>query len=199
MVKSWVLKKYDDANGKPLDVVDPAACKQLGYPMSLRLTNGELNDKLNGAIYVATPGGTADVYMASVDSNSGAVGAWTKLASSLPEPLVGPAAALFNGYVYVIGGLRPGTAERRRRGARPRPQGAPRARPSARRPAGAGVGRHPRPAGVPVGGTGGGVRVRAALGARGRDLPGRGAGSDRTGRWAVTLRPRRRSARGAER
>jgi hypothetical protein len=55
----------------------------------------------------ATPGGTADVYMASVDSNSGAVGTWTKLSSSLPEPLVGPAAALFNGYVYVIGGLHP--------------------------------------------------------------------------------------------
>lgn len=51
------------------------------------------------------PGGTADVYMATVDPTSGAVGAWTKLASSLPEPLVGPAATLFNGYVYVIGGL----------------------------------------------------------------------------------------------
>jgi hypothetical protein len=55
----------------------------------------------------AAPGGTTDVYMASVDSISGAVGAWTQLTSSLPEPLVGPAAALFNGYVYVIGGLRP--------------------------------------------------------------------------------------------
>jgi hypothetical protein len=54
-----------------------------------------------------TPGGTANVYMASLDPNSGAVGAWTQLASSLSEPLVGPAAALFNGYVYVIGGLRP--------------------------------------------------------------------------------------------
>lgn len=51
------------------------------------------------------PGGTADVYMATVDPASGAVGAWAKLASSLPEPLVGPAATLFNGYIYVIGGL----------------------------------------------------------------------------------------------
>ncbi|HEV2246019.1 MAG TPA: hypothetical protein VGW37_05140 [Terriglobia bacterium] len=53
-----------------------------------------------------TPGGTANVYMASVDSNSGAVGSWTQLSSSLPVPLVGAAAALFNGYVYVVGGLK---------------------------------------------------------------------------------------------
>ncbi|HET9177066.1 MAG TPA: hypothetical protein VFQ24_01775 [Terriglobia bacterium] len=52
-----------------------------------------------------TPGGTTNVYMAGVDSNSGAVGTWTQLASSLPVPLVGAAAALSNGYVYVVGGL----------------------------------------------------------------------------------------------
>jgi hypothetical protein len=52
------------------------------------------------------PGGTATVYMASVDTNSGAVGSWTQLTSSLPQTLVGPAAALFNGYIYVVGGLR---------------------------------------------------------------------------------------------
>lgn len=53
------------------------------------------------------PGGTSDVYMASFDPASGAVGFWKKLSSSLPEPLVGPAAALFNGYIYVVGGLHP--------------------------------------------------------------------------------------------
>ena len=51
------------------------------------------------------PGGTKTVYMASVNTNSGAVGSWSAL-SSLPESLVGPAAALFDGYVYVVGGLR---------------------------------------------------------------------------------------------
>ncbi len=51
------------------------------------------------------PGGTTTVYMASVNTNSGAVGSWSAL-SSLPQALVGPAAALFNGYVYVVGGLR---------------------------------------------------------------------------------------------
>ncbi|HEX5413068.1 MAG TPA: membrane protein insertase YidC [Terriglobia bacterium] len=59
VVKSWILKKYKDANGKPLDVVDPAACEQLGYPMSLRTTDDSLNQKTNQALYVAQPSGTA--------------------------------------------------------------------------------------------------------------------------------------------
>jgi hypothetical protein len=53
------------------------------------------------------PGGTTTVFMASVDANSGAVGQWTQLASSLPEPLIGPAVAIFNGSIYVVSGLRP--------------------------------------------------------------------------------------------
>jgi hypothetical protein len=52
------------------------------------------------------PGGVTSVYRASVDPNTGAVGAWTQLASSLPESLVGHAVSLFNGQIYVVGGLR---------------------------------------------------------------------------------------------
>lgn len=55
--------------------------------------------------YGGTPGGTTDVYMASVNSNSGAVGSWTRLSSFLPVSLVGAAATLMNGYVYLVGGL----------------------------------------------------------------------------------------------
>ncbi len=51
------------------------------------------------------PGGTSTVYMASVNTNSGAVGSWTPLSSTLPQTLVGPAATIYNGYVYVVGGL----------------------------------------------------------------------------------------------
>ena len=57
VVKSWILKKYDDANGKPLNVVDPAACKQLGYPMSLRTADDSLNQRVNQALYAAQPSG----------------------------------------------------------------------------------------------------------------------------------------------
>lgn len=58
VVKSWVLKKYRDAKEEPLDVVNGPACEALGYPMKLSLANHEeLADKLNAAIYVATPSG----------------------------------------------------------------------------------------------------------------------------------------------
>jgi YidC/Oxa1 family membrane protein insertase len=60
VVKSWVLKKYTDEHDKPLDVVNQAACDQLGYPMRVTLSDGGLADKLNSAIYVAKPtGGTS--------------------------------------------------------------------------------------------------------------------------------------------
>ncbi len=52
------------------------------------------------------PGGVASVYQASVDPTSGAVGTWTQLPNSLPESLVGPAVTIFNGQIYVVGGLR---------------------------------------------------------------------------------------------
>ena len=34
-VKSWVLKKYDDDQGHPLELVNQAAAAQFGYPLSL--------------------------------------------------------------------------------------------------------------------------------------------------------------------
>lgn len=55
VVKSWVLKKYSDANNQPLDVVNGQACEKLGYPMSVRLGDQELANRLNTVIYVATP------------------------------------------------------------------------------------------------------------------------------------------------
>lgn len=57
LIKSWVLRKYTDAQGKPLNVVDASACNQLGYPMSLKLEDSELATKLNSAVYVASPVG----------------------------------------------------------------------------------------------------------------------------------------------
>jgi hypothetical protein len=52
------------------------------------------------------PGGLTSVYQASVDPTIGVVGNWTQLTnSSLPESLVGLAATIFNGQIYVVGGL----------------------------------------------------------------------------------------------
>ena len=57
VVESWILKKYRDAKEAPLDVIDDEACGKLGFPMSLSVADGELTNKLNSALYVATPAG----------------------------------------------------------------------------------------------------------------------------------------------
>ena len=36
-VKSWILKKYKDDDGNPLDLVNQAAATKFGYPLSLYL------------------------------------------------------------------------------------------------------------------------------------------------------------------
>jgi hypothetical protein len=53
-----------------------------------------------------TPGGTNTVYVASVDPTNGTVGTWKALTSTpLPDSLTGPAVTIYNGYIYVAGGL----------------------------------------------------------------------------------------------
>jgi YidC/Oxa1 family membrane protein insertase len=58
VVKSWILSKYKDAKDQPLDVVNVEACTTLGFPMTLRLADPQLTNKLNSANYVATPTGS---------------------------------------------------------------------------------------------------------------------------------------------
>jgi YidC/Oxa1 family membrane protein insertase len=57
VAESWILEKYRDAKEAPLDVIDQEACGKLGFPMSLELPDTELANKLNSALYVATPSG----------------------------------------------------------------------------------------------------------------------------------------------
>jgi hypothetical protein len=57
------------------------------------------------AVSVA-PGGTATVYVGSVSLDDGTVSGWSET-TSIPEALVGASAVLYNGYLYVLGGLRP--------------------------------------------------------------------------------------------
>jgi YidC/Oxa1 family membrane protein insertase len=62
-VKSWVLKKWDDENGKPLNLVNHVAAEKYGYPLSLWTYAGNLDDnsrnKLNSALYVASSAGSS--------------------------------------------------------------------------------------------------------------------------------------------
>ncbi len=51
LVKSWILKKYFDEHGNPLELVSKAA-EQYGYPMSLWTYDEAQRNKLNSALYV---------------------------------------------------------------------------------------------------------------------------------------------------
>ncbi len=55
VVTSWVLKKYRDEQGKPLDVINGPACEKLGFPLKLSLPDSALADKINSALFVASP------------------------------------------------------------------------------------------------------------------------------------------------
>jgi len=53
-VKSWILKKYFNSTGKPLDMVQPQAAARFGFPLSLFTYDSGLTSQLNGALYQTT-------------------------------------------------------------------------------------------------------------------------------------------------
>jgi YidC/Oxa1 family membrane protein insertase len=56
-VSSWILKKYKDADGKPLNLVHTQAADQFGYPLSLYTYDASLTPALNKALYVPSATG----------------------------------------------------------------------------------------------------------------------------------------------
>jgi YidC/Oxa1 family membrane protein insertase len=50
-VKNWILKKYFDSAGKPLDLVQPQAAARFGLPLALFTYEPALTTELNGALY----------------------------------------------------------------------------------------------------------------------------------------------------
>ncbi|MBV9573896.1 MAG: membrane protein insertase YidC, partial [Acidobacteriales bacterium] len=58
--KSWVLKKYDDDKGNPLQLVNGVAAEKFGYPLSLWTYDESLRDKLNSALYVGPSAATVN-------------------------------------------------------------------------------------------------------------------------------------------
>ena len=57
-VKSWVLKKYKDDDGRPLDLVNKQATK-FGLPLSLYTYDDNLRNQINSALYV--PSGEGNI------------------------------------------------------------------------------------------------------------------------------------------
>ena len=60
-VKSWILKKYSDDQGRPLDLVNSGAAAKYGYPLSLWTYDESQRTKLNSAMYVASETGAINV------------------------------------------------------------------------------------------------------------------------------------------
>ncbi len=56
-VKHWILKKYFDTAGKPLDLVQPELAGRFGLPLSLFTYEPSLTTQLNGALYQASATG----------------------------------------------------------------------------------------------------------------------------------------------
>lgn len=57
-VKHWILKKYTDTAGKPLDMVQPQAAALFGLPLSLFTYDSKLDEELNKkALYEFTASG----------------------------------------------------------------------------------------------------------------------------------------------
>ncbi|HTB98998.1 MAG TPA: membrane protein insertase YidC [Terracidiphilus sp.] len=57
-VRHWILKKYFDTAGKPLDLVQPQLAEQFGLPLSLFTYEPDLTTQLNQALYEASTTGT---------------------------------------------------------------------------------------------------------------------------------------------
>jgi YidC/Oxa1 family membrane protein insertase len=55
--RSWILKKFDDDQGNPLDLVNQAAAAKYGHPLSLWTYDETLRNKVNSALYVPSASG----------------------------------------------------------------------------------------------------------------------------------------------
>ena len=57
-VKSWVLKKFEDEHGRPLELVNRLAAEKYGFPLSLWTYEESQRNQLNSVLYVASASGT---------------------------------------------------------------------------------------------------------------------------------------------
>ena len=57
-VTSWILKRYTNYDGKPLDLVHPAAAEKFGYPLAIYTYDAGLRQRLAQALYVPSATGT---------------------------------------------------------------------------------------------------------------------------------------------
>lgn len=71
VVRSWILKKYKDGLGKPLELVNVAGAEKAGYPFSLSFHDRKPPVDVNNVLYAAKP--SADGHGIDYDYADGAV------------------------------------------------------------------------------------------------------------------------------
>jgi len=57
LVKSWILKRYKDSSGHPLDLVNQRAAQDFGFPLSVFTYEPDLTQQLNSALYLPSSTG----------------------------------------------------------------------------------------------------------------------------------------------
>jgi len=57
-VKSWTLARYDDREGKPLELVNTAAAAEYGAPLTIWVSDAPLRQEINSALFVPSATGT---------------------------------------------------------------------------------------------------------------------------------------------
>ncbi len=57
VARSWILKKYKDSKGNPLELVNTKAVDKYGYPFAFRFHGDQAADVLNNALHQATVSG----------------------------------------------------------------------------------------------------------------------------------------------
>jgi YidC/Oxa1 family membrane protein insertase len=65
LATSWILKKYTDDKGQPLELINGISAPKYGYPLSLWIYDQPLRDKVNNALFVPSsapkPGAPPDL------------------------------------------------------------------------------------------------------------------------------------------
>src|SRR5438067_3665442 len=72
-VKSWVLKRYKDDQGKPLELLHPIAAPKFGYPLSLWTYDEAVRNKLSSALYLVKDNSTQNQRTLTFDYSDGQV------------------------------------------------------------------------------------------------------------------------------
>ncbi|HKW76098.1 MAG TPA: membrane protein insertase YidC [Terriglobales bacterium] len=73
VAKSWILKKYKDQNGNPLDLVNEIAAPVLGYPLSFFSYDKALENQLNNALYIGRNQSTGNSKELTFDYSDGEI------------------------------------------------------------------------------------------------------------------------------